>query len=186
MWFLWDQIGLVFVETKGGATLRAEFCDKLRGLKPQKELLPAKMRGLLSTIILLLLALMIATTEAGKNKKEKGKGSKVSSDCTDWRFGACVPNNGDCGAGVREGTCNGETKKVKCKVPCNWKKEFGADCKYKFENWGECDTESGLKTRIGTLKKALFDVECQTSIRVTKPCGVKPKTNSKGKKGKGN
>jgi hypothetical protein len=36
-----------------------------------------------------------------------------------------VPNNGDCGAGVREGTCNDQMRKLKCKVPCNWKKEFG-------------------------------------------------------------
>lgn len=58
---------------------------------------------------------------------EKGKGSKGASDCTDWRFGSCVPNNGDCGSGLREGTCNEQTKKLKCKVPCNWKKEFGGE-----------------------------------------------------------
>lgn len=58
---------------------------------------------------------------------DKGKGSKGASDCTDWRFGNCVANNGDCGSGVREGTCGDQTRKLKCKVPCNWKKEFGGE-----------------------------------------------------------
>uniref|UniRef100_A0ACB8G459 Uncharacterized protein n=1 Tax=Sphaerodactylus townsendi TaxID=933632 RepID=A0ACB8G459_9SAUR len=60
---------------------------------------------------------------AGKNKKDKVK--KNGSDCEDWRWGPCVPNSKDCGVGYREGTCNEETKKLKCKIPCNWKKEFG-------------------------------------------------------------
>ncbi|KAK6294764.1 hypothetical protein J4Q44_G00355940 [Coregonus suidteri] len=106
------------------------------------------MRGLFSTVVVLLVALMIVTTEAGKNKKEKGKGAKGgASDCAEWRYGSCVPNSGDCGVGVREGTCNDQMRKLKCKVPCNWKKEFGADCKYKFGSWGECDTATGSKNR---------------------------------------
>lgn len=58
---------------------------------------------------------------------DKGKGSKGAPDCTDWRFGNCVANNGECGRGVRKGTCNDQTKNLKCKVPCNWKKEFGGE-----------------------------------------------------------
>ncbi|KAI5619010.1 midkine precursor [Silurus asotus] len=143
------------------------------------------MRGLFSTIFLLLVAFMILSTEAAKNKKDKGKGSKGAPDCTDWRFGSCVVNNGDCGIGVREATCNDQTKSMKCKVPCNWKKEFGADCKYKLGIWGECDTATGAKSRSGTLKKALYNAECQTLITVTKPCSAKSKSKSKGKKGKG-
>ncbi|XP_066509123.1 midkine-B-like [Hoplias malabaricus] len=136
------------------------------------------MRSLFSTyfpLFLLLVALMIVTTEAGKNKK----------DCKGWRFGACVAKNGDCGSGTREGTCDNQTKKMKCKIPCNWKKEFGADCKYKFANWGECDTAAGIKSRSGMLQKSLFDVECQPTVIVSKPCGTKSKAKSKGKKGKG-
>ncbi|XP_047675603.1 midkine a isoform X1 [Tachysurus fulvidraco] len=144
-----------------------------------------RMRGLFSTIFLLLVALMIVTTEAGKNKKDKGKGVKGASDCTDWRFGNCVANNGDCGSGMREGTCNDQIKKLKCKVPCNWKKDFGADCKYKFEIWGECDAALGMKSRTGTLQKALYHAECQPVITVQKPCSTKNKAKSKGKKGKG-
>ncbi|KAG1971774.1 midkine [Pimephales promelas] len=120
-----------------------------------------KMRGLFSTLIVVLVALMIVTTEAGKNKKEKNKG------------------------GVREGTCNEQTKKVKCRVPCNWKKDFGADCKYKFGNWGECDSATSLKSRTGTLQKALFNVDCQQTISVSKPCATKVKNKPKGKKNKG-
>lgn len=144
------------------------------------------MRGLFSTVVVLLVALMIVTTEAGKNKREKGKGAKgAATECAEWRYGSCVPNNGDCGAGVREGTCNDQMRKLKCKVPCNWKKEFGADCKYKFGSWGECDTATGSKNRSGTLKKALYDAECQPTIKVSKPCPAKTKTKAKGKKGRG-
>ncbi|KAK7176280.1 hypothetical protein R3I93_000516 [Phoxinus phoxinus] len=140
------------------------------------------MRGLFSTLIVVLVALMIVTTEAGKNKKEKNKGG---ADCAEWRYGTCVANNGDCGPGMREGTCNEQTKKVKCRVPCNWKKDFGADCKYKFGNWGECDSATSTKSRTGTLQKALFNVDCQLTISVSKPCATKVKNKPKGKKNKG-
>ncbi|KAJ6667166.1 hypothetical protein lerEdw1_017144 [Lerista edwardsae] len=162
-------------------------------------------------LFLLVLVLLAASSEAGKNKKgcllsslvttcslitpvEKVK--KNGSDCEEWRWGPCVPNSKDCGVGYREGTCNEETKKLKCKIPCNWKKEFGgewaslpeqriltsflADCKYKFESWGGCDAATGLKARSGTLKKALYNAECQETIQVTKPCSPKAKSKSKG------
>ncbi len=58
---------------------------------------------------------------------EKNKGGKGGSDCAEWRYGSCVANDGGCGAGMREGTCNEQTKKVKCRVPCNWKKDFGGE-----------------------------------------------------------
>lgn len=60
-----------------------------------------------------------------------------------------------------------------------WNCFHTGDCKYKFGNWGECDTETGLKTRNGTLKKALFNAECEQSVKVTKSCD-KSKTKSKG------
>lgn len=56
---------------------------------------------------------------------DKGKEVKADNDCGEWQYGKCVPNSGDCGLGVREATCNEQTKKYKCKVPCNWKKDFG-------------------------------------------------------------
>lgn len=56
---------------------------------------------------------------------EKGKEVKAESECPEWVYGRCVPNSGDCGVGVREATCNEQSKKHKCKVPCNWKKDFG-------------------------------------------------------------
>ncbi|EMP26389.1 Midkine-A [Chelonia mydas] len=127
--------------------------------------------------LLLVLILMAAASEAGKNKKDKVK--KNGSECEDWRWGPCTPNSKDCGVGYREGTCKEETKRLKCKIPCNWKKEFGADCKYKFESWGGCDAATGLKARSGTLKKALYNAECQETIQVTKPCSPKTKSKSK-------
>ncbi|TRY87202.1 hypothetical protein DNTS_031731 [Danionella cerebrum] len=142
------------------------------------------MRSLFS--IALLLVLMI-TAEASMKKKEKGKEPKADAECSEWQYGKCVPNSGDCGTGIREATCNEQTKKTKCKVPCNWKKDFGADCKYKFGRWGECDMAAGTRSRTGTLKKALFNAECQTTIKVSKPCTPKtpkPKGGEK-KKGKG-
>lgn len=57
-----------------------------------------------------------------------------------------------------------------------------ADCKYKFEIWGECDAASGMKSRTGTLQKALYHAECQPVITVQKPCSTKNKAKSKGKK----
>ncbi|XP_067439496.1 midkine a [Thunnus thynnus] len=140
-----------------------------------------------AALLLLLLVTLIAikSVDGGKNKKEKNKPSQPRSECTDWRYGNCVPSNGECGAGFREGSCDQQTRKMKCKVPCNWKKDFGADCKYRFGNWGECDPTSGLRTRTGTLKRVLFHAECQQTISVSKPCHGKTKTKNKGKKRKG-
>ncbi|XP_059183549.1 midkine-A-like [Centropristis striata] len=143
-----------------------------------------------ASLLLLLLVTLISvkTVAGGKNKKEKNKPSQPGSECTDWHYGNCVPSNGDCGAGFREGSCDQQSRKMKCKVPCNWKKEFGADCKYRFGSWGECDPSTGLRSRSGTLKKALYD-GCQQTLSITKPCTVKTKTQRprrpKGKKRKG-
>ncbi|XP_056657858.1 midkine [Monodelphis domestica] len=134
-------------------------------------------------LVLALMALLALPSEAAKNKKDKGK--KGSSECEDWNWGPCTPSSKDCGIGFREGSCGGESRRLKCKVPCNWKKEFGADCKYKFESWGACDGSTGTKTRQGTLKKALYNAQCQEAIRVTKPCALKAKAKIRAKKGKG-
>ncbi len=55
-----------------------------------------------------------------------------------------------------------------------------ADCKYKFGNWGECDTATSTKSRTGTFVKALFNVDCQQTVSVSKPCTTKVKNKSKG------
>ncbi|XP_068446662.1 midkine-B-like [Clinocottus analis] len=138
--------------------------------------------------LLLLLVLTLITVKsgaAGKNKKEKNKPSQSGSECTDWRYGNCVPSNGDCGAGSRDGSCDQQNKSMRCRVPCNWKKEFGADCKYRFASWAECDPSSGLRTRAGTLKRALYNAECQQTVSVSKACSGQSKTKSKAKKRKG-
>ncbi|NWX49438.1 MK protein, partial [Steatornis caripensis] len=157
-------------------------------------------------LLLLALILLAATAEAGKNKKGEEqprtggwwdgrqappeqaptppslaeKAKKDGSECEDWRWGPCVPNSKDCGLGYREGTCKDESKKLKCKIPCNWKKKFGADCKYKFESWGGCSSQTGVKTRSGILKKALYNAQCEEIVYVTKPCSSKIKSKSKG------
>lgn len=55
-----------------------------------------------------------------------------------------------------------------------------ADCKYKFGNWGECDAAMGTKSRTGTLQKALFNVDCQPTLSVSKPCTTKVKNKPRG------
>ncbi|TMS11894.1 Pleiotrophin [Larimichthys crocea] len=60
-----------------------------------------------------------------------------------------------------------------------------ADCKYRFPSWGECDPNSSLRTRTGTLKRALYNADCQQTISVFKPCHGKNKTKPKGRKNKG-
>ena len=52
------------------------------------------------------------------------------SDCGEWQWSVCGPTSGDCGLGTREGTrtgaeCKQTMKTQRCKIPCNWKKQFG-------------------------------------------------------------
>uniref|UniRef100_A0A672QXM3 Pleiotrophin n=1 Tax=Sinocyclocheilus grahami TaxID=75366 RepID=A0A672QXM3_SINGR len=106
------------------------------------------------------------------------------SDCGEWQWSVCVANEGDCGLGTREGTrtgndCKQTIKTQRCKIPCNWKKQFGGECKYDFQVWGECDSTTGMKTRTGMLKRALMDANCPNTVSATKPCG-KPKPKIQG------
>ena len=102
-------------------------------------------RALLLLLALLLLAATAEAVKAKKGERESGwarggvgvpprlpaaaslteKAKKEGSECQDWRWGPCVPNSKDCGLGYREGTCGDESRKLKCKIPCNWKKKFG-------------------------------------------------------------
>uniref|UniRef100_A0A8C0L659 Midkine n=1 Tax=Canis lupus dingo TaxID=286419 RepID=A0A8C0L659_CANLU len=137
-----------------------------------------QLRGFLLLALLTLLALPAAVAK----KKDKVKKGGPGSECAEWTWGPCTPSSKDCGVGFREGTCGAQTQRIRCRVPCNWKKEFGADCKYKFENWGACDGGSGTKARQGTLKKARYNAQCQETIRVTKPCTPKTKAKAKGQR----
>ncbi|CAG05626.1 unnamed protein product, partial [Tetraodon nigroviridis] len=98
------------------------------------------------------------------------------SECSpaETRYGKCIPESGDCGEGLREATCKDRTDKIHCKIPCNWKKDI-SDCKYKFGPWGPCDAATNTKGRSGSLKKVLFNAECQATVRVSKPCSPKVK-----------
>ncbi|KAF7650470.1 hypothetical protein LDENG_00125460, partial [Lucifuga dentata] len=137
-----------------------------------------KMRSLLSLTLMLLLVLTVAIEANKRGKTHKGKHdkSKPASECssTEMQYGKCVPEAGDCGEGLREATCKDRTEKISCKIPCNWKKDI-SDCKYKFGPWGGCDAATNTKSRSGTLKRALFNAECQTTVKVSKPCAPKVK-----------
>uniref|UniRef100_A0A3Q1MI84 Pleiotrophin n=4 Tax=Bovinae TaxID=27592 RepID=A0A3Q1MI84_BOVIN len=131
----------------------------------------------------------VDTAEAGKKEKPEKKVKK--SDCGEWQWSVCVPTSGDCGLGTREGTrtgaeCKQTMKTQRCKIPCNWKKQFGAECKYQFQAWGECDLNTALKTRTGSLKRALHNADCQKTVTISKPCGKltksKPQESKKKKK----
>lgn len=83
------------------------------------------------------------------------------------------------------------TKKLKTKVDLSFHsttirslKDFRlvppcllAECKYQFQAWGECDLNTALKTRTGSLKRALHNADCQKTVTISKPCGklTKPK-----------
>ncbi|KAM5248414.1 midkine [Ctenodactylus gundi] len=137
-------------------------------------------------VLLVLLALLALTSVAARKKGKPKKGNSLpSGGCADPAWGPCVPREGDCGAGVREGSCEAQTQSAPCEVPCNWKKELGADCKYKFQAWSACSSETGTKSRRGTLKKARYNAQCQETILVTKPCTPKAKAKAKAKKAKG-
>ncbi|KAK2116201.1 hypothetical protein P7K49_006827 [Saguinus oedipus] len=112
---------------------------------------------------LLSLLALLALTSAVAKKKDKVKKDSPGIEC---------------------GSCRAQTQRIRCRIPCNWK-EFGADCKYKFENWGACNGSTVTKVCQGTLKKARYHAQCQETIRVTKPCTPKTKAKAKAKKGKG-
>ncbi|KAK2842881.1 hypothetical protein Q5P01_013081 [Channa striata] len=146
----------------------------------------SKMRSLSSVTLLLLLVLTLTAEASKRLKSHKGgkhEKSKPATECTpaETQYGKCVPEQGDCGEGLREATCKDRTDKIHCKIPCNWKKDI-SDCKYKFGPWGSCDAATNTKTRSGTLKRALFNAECQTTVKVSKPCSPKPKPPRGGKK----
>ncbi|XP_016367625.1 pleiotrophin-like isoform X1 [Sinocyclocheilus rhinocerous] len=130
--------------------------------------------------VALLALLTVTLTLADSGKTEKHGKKERKSDCGEWQWSVCVANEGDCGLGTREGTrtgtdCKQTIKTQRCKIPCNWKKQFGGECKYDFQAWGECDSTTGMKTLTGVLKRALMDANCPNTVSTTKPCG-KPKT----------
>ncbi|MGH0131560.1 UNVERIFIED_CONTAM: hypothetical protein FKN15_065765 [Acipenser sinensis] len=151
-------------------------CDTVTGVKNRSGILKKAMYN--AECLQTIQASMPCSPKTKSKSKDKGKG-KSGSDCSEWVWGPCVPNHKDCGAGSRQGTCQEETKKLKCRVPCNWKKDFGADCKYKFGRWGECDTVTGVKNRSGILKKAMYNAECLQTIQASMPCSPKTKSKSK-------
>uniref|UniRef100_UPI00358F7DC2 pleiotrophin-B-like n=1 Tax=Myxine glutinosa TaxID=7769 RepID=UPI00358F7DC2 len=143
------------------------------------------------TIVLLIVLLAVSIEAGKKDKRGEKKGQKQRSDCEPWVWGLCIPADGDCGPGSREGTRGGEkckttSRNVRCKIPCNWKKTFGADCKYRFQPWGPCNDATHLRSRTGMLKQALFNAECHETVTATRECGKsrQPKRNEQRKKRK--
>ncbi|KAK0131101.1 Pleiotrophin [Merluccius polli] len=126
--------------------------------------------------VIALLVVAVTATDGGKTEKQGKKERR--SDCGEWQWSVCVANEGDCGLGTREGDAQRDRtiKTQRCKIPCNWKKKFGGECKYEFQAWGECDLATGKKNRTGVLKRALMDATCAATVTATKPCGKTHKT----------
>ncbi|KAG7233038.1 hypothetical protein INR49_007554 [Caranx melampygus] len=131
--------------------------------------------------LVLVLVLVLMGTEANKRGKShradvKHEKLRAGSECppAETQYSRCVAESGDCGDGLRDVTCKDHTHKIHCRIPCNWKKDI-SDCKYKFGPWGNCDAATNTKSRSGTLKKALFNAQCQNSVRVSKPCSPRTK-----------
>uniref|UniRef100_A0A452S4B6 Pleiotrophin n=3 Tax=Ursus TaxID=9639 RepID=A0A452S4B6_URSAM len=165
------------------STVRAEWRMQSQQYVQQRR----KLAAAFLAFVFILAA--VGTAEAGKKEKPEKKVKK--SDCGEWQWSVCVPTSGDCGLGTREGTrtgaeCKQTMKTQRCKIPCNWKKQFGAECKYQFQAWGECDLNTALKTRTGSLKRALHNADCQKTVTISKPCGklTKPKPQAESKKKK--
>uniref|UniRef100_A0A2K5S8Y5 Pleiotrophin n=1 Tax=Cebus imitator TaxID=2715852 RepID=A0A2K5S8Y5_CEBIM len=131
-----------------------------------------------AAVFLAFIFILSAVDNAKAGKKEKPEKKVKKSDCGEWQWSVCVPTSGDCGLGMQEGTqtgaeCKQTMKTQRCQIPCNWKKQFGAKCKYQFQAWGECDLNTALKTRTGSLKRALHN----KMVTISKPFGklTKPK-----------
>ena len=56
-----------------------------------------------------------------------------------------------------------------------------AECKYQFQAWGDCDLNTALKTRTGSLKRALHNADCQKTVTISKPCGKLTKSKPQGR-----
>ncbi len=85
-----------------------------------------------------------ALTLTGKKERK--------SDCGEWQWSVCVANEGDCGLGTREGTrtrtdCKQTIKTQRCKIPCNWKKQFGGEKPHKHR----LHTHTGLRVNKPAL-----------------------------------
>ncbi|NXS07501.1 PTN protein, partial [Neodrepanis coruscans] len=110
------------------------------------------------------------------------------SDCGEWQWSVCVPTSGDCGLGTREGTrtgaeCKQTTKTQKCKIPCNWKKQFGGKhcCLKGFALVLILGMELEACIFCLVLQIALHNADCQKTVTISKPCGKLTKPKPQGK-----
>lgn len=61
--------------------------------------------------------------------------------------------------GFREGTCQEETKKLKCKIPCNWKKEFGGERSSGLEE--DSGNDATILSEPQEASQVVFKFKCE-------------------------
>ncbi|XP_070532363.1 midkine-like isoform X2 [Ptychodera flava] len=139
-----------------------------------------------TVLLLVVLVVFAAFTEAGKKNKKGGKNrggrrgrnpqrDKTGRDCTPWVWGDCIPTEGECGAGTKKATRDGAGCKVisktkRCRIPCEGDRRRKA-CKYDHGQWGLCDTLTNTRVRLDTLIEETSDTTtCAPERVVVKKC----------------
>ncbi|XP_078662944.1 uncharacterized protein LOC144906487 isoform X2 [Branchiostoma floridae x Branchiostoma belcheri] len=127
---------------------------------------------LLVTVLCVLMSCLQAEEDTAARRRRGKKEPKEG--CSGWTWQSCVPANGDCGWGQRQGTQEGPyckilSKTIRCRLPCGRRKEYG-DCRYRVGEPWECDADTNMETRTLQLKRAIKGVTCDPEVTETRPC----------------
>ncbi|KAF6276200.1 pleiotrophin [Rhinolophus ferrumequinum] len=119
---------------------------------PSQQYLQQRRKFAAAFLAFIFILAAVDTAEAGKKEKPEKKVKK--SDCGEWQWSVCVPTSGDCGLGTREGTrtgaeCKQTMKTQRCKIPCNWKKQFGGGVQIPVPGLGRMRPEYRLEDQNG-------------------------------------
>ncbi|XP_019638092.1 PREDICTED: pleiotrophin-like [Branchiostoma belcheri] len=141
-----------------------------------REIILNYRRSTMKTVLLVtVLCVLVSCLQAEEDtaaRRRRGK-KEPKEGCSGWTWQSCVPANGDCGWGQRQGTQEGPnckilSKTIKCRIPCGRRKEYG-DCRYQKESW-ECDADTNMETRTLQLKRAVKGATCDPEVTETRPC----------------
>ncbi|XP_035663200.1 pleiotrophin-A-like [Branchiostoma floridae] len=131
------------------------------------------MKTLLLIALLCVMVNCLLAQEDTEGKRRRGK-KGPQEGCSGWTWQPCVPAEGDCGLGQRQGTQEGPnckilSKTIKCRIPCGRRKEYG-DCRYRRAPWEECDADTNMESRTLELKRAVKGATCESEVVQTRVC----------------